>query len=416
MEPHLMKTSEISSEPEGPLTGYRVLELGSTVAGPFCGRLLADFGAEVIKVEPPKGDAVRSMGKRLDGRSLYAASILRNKALVSIDLNTEGGRELVREMVADCDVLVENFKPGSMERWGLGYDVLAQINPGLVMVRISGFGQDGPYANRPGYGVIAEAMSGLRHLTGDPDRPPSRMATSLTDYITGLYAAFGVTLALLERKVSGRGQMIDAALYESAFSFMEPWIPAFEKLGHIAERSGSVLPGSTPNNLYPTGDGDHIHIAAPGDSVFGRLVGAMGRPDLAADPRFASAIDRSRNHQEIDGLIANWTSSRTIPAIERTLVEHQVPVSPIYTIADLFQDAHVQDRGAIVNAPDMELGSIAMAGVVPRLSGTPGRILFAGGQVGSNTREVLEDTFGIESGRVDSLIQAGAIFEREESK
>ncbi len=411
-----MKASEISSELEGPLTGYRVLELGSTVAGPFCGRLLADFGAEVIKVEPPKGDAVRSMGKRLDGRSLYAASILRNKALVSIDLNTEGGRELVREMVADCDVLVENFKPGSMERWGLGYDVLAQINPGLVMVRISGFGQDGPYANRPGYGVIAEAMSGLRHLTGDPDRPPSRMATSLTDYITGLYAAFGVTLALLERKVSGRGQMIDAALYESAFSFMEPWIPAFEKLGHIAERSGSVLPGSTPNNLYPTGDGDHIHIAAPGDSVFGRLVGAMGRPDLAADPRFASAIDRSRNHQEIDGLIANWTSSRTIPAIERTLVEHQVPVSPIYTIADLFQDAHVQDRGAIVNAPDVELGSIAMAGVVPRLSGTPGRILFAGGEVGSNTREVLEDTFGIESGRVDSLIQSGAIFEREESK
>jgi crotonobetainyl-CoA:carnitine CoA-transferase CaiB-like acyl-CoA transferase len=411
-----MTTSEVPSEPQGPLAGYRVLELGSTVAGPFCGRLLADFGAEVIKVEPPKGDAVRSMGKRLDGRSLYAASILRNKALVSIDLDTEGGRELVQEMVADCDVLVENFKPGSMERWGLGYEELARINPGLVMVRISGFGQDGPYANRPGYGVIAEAMSGLRHLTGDPDRPPSRMATSLTDYITGLYAAFGVALALLERKVSGRGQMIDAVLYESAFSFMEPWIPAFEKLGHIAERSGSGLPESTPNNLYPTGDGDYIHIAAPGDSVFGRLVDAIGLPDLAEDPRFATAVDRSRNEQDIDGLIANWTSSRTIPTIERILVEHQVPVAPIYTIADLFQDAHVQDRGAIVNAPDVELGSIAMAGVVPRLSATPGRILFAGGEVGSNTREVLEDTFGIDSGRVDSLIQSGAIFEREESK
>ncbi|MFC2176780.1 CaiB/BaiF CoA transferase family protein [Actinomycetota bacterium] len=242
----------------GPLSGYRVLELGSTVAGPFCGRLLADFGAEVIKVEPPTGDTVRSMGKRLEGRSLYAASILRNKQLIALDLRTEEGRDLIREMIVSCDVLVENFRPGTMERWGLGYEDLAELNPGLVMVRISGFGQDGPYSGRPGYGVIGEAMSGLRHLTGDPDRPPSRIAVSLTDYVTGLYAAFGATLALLGREKTGRGQVIDAALYESAFSFMEPWIPAFEKLGHIAGRSGSWLPESTPNNSL-SDSGRRVH-------------------------------------------------------------------------------------------------------------------------------------------------------------
>jgi crotonobetainyl-CoA:carnitine CoA-transferase CaiB-like acyl-CoA transferase len=290
-----------------PLAGYRVLEMGSTVAGPFCGRLLADFGAEVIKIETPDGDPVRTMGKRFHGKSLYAASIFRNKSLISIDLRTEEGQRLVGELAAKCDVVVENFRPGGLEKWGLGYADLSARNPGLVMARISGFGQDGPYSQRAGYGVIGEAVSGLRHLTGDPDRPPARVAVSMTDYITGLYAAFGVALALLARTRTGRGQVIDAALYECAFSFMEPWIPAFEKLGHVASRCGSRLPESTPNNLYPTGDGEFIHITAMGDTVFRRLVEVMAQPELITDARFATATARSTHHEALDDLIARWT-------------------------------------------------------------------------------------------------------------
>ena len=294
-----------------------MLEVGSTVAGPFCGRLLADFGAEVIKVEPAEGDPVRTMGQQLEGHSLYAASIFRNKSLISVDLRKPEGQTLVRSLAEKCDVLVENFRPGGMERWGLGYEALSARNPGLVMVRISGFGQDGPYSQRAGYGVIGEAVSGLRHLTGDPDRPPARVAVSMTDYITGLYAAFGATLALLARGKTGRGQCIDAALYECAFSFMEPWIPAFEKLGHIANRTGSRLPESTPNNLYATGDGSFIHITAMGNAVFERLVQAMGQPQLASDPRFAEATQRSANHEAIDDLIAQWTTTKPLAELER---------------------------------------------------------------------------------------------------
>lgn len=407
-------TSDVRSESTaGPLDGYRVLELGSTVAGPFCGRLLADFGAEVIKVEPPEGDTVRSMGKRLEDRSLYAASILRNKHLIAVDLRRADGRDLVRELIDSCDVLVENFRPGTMERWGLGYAELSNTNPGLIMVRISGFGQDGPYSKRPGYGVIGEAMSGLRHLTGDPDRPPSRMAISLTDYLTGLYAAFGASIALLARERTGRGQVIDAALYECAFSLMEPWIPAYEKLGHVAERSGSRLPESTPNNLYPTGDDDYIHITAPSNPVFRRLVRAMGRPDLGDDPRFLDPVHRSRNHVELDELISAWTSQNELDELERTLVEAEVPATRIFTIADIFGDPHVRARGSIVEAPDAELGGVAMARVVPRLSDTPGTVRHAGGEIGSDTRRVLEHVFGIDAERVVALREAGVIAERE---
>ena len=408
-----MGTDEQRVRHNAPLSGYRILELGSTVAGPFCGRLLADFGAELIKVESPSGDAVRSMGKHLDGRSLYATSIFRNKALIAVDLHTEEGRDLILEMSNDCDVLIENFRPGSMERWGLGYDELAKRNPGLVMARISGFGQDGPYRDRPGYGVIGEAMSGLRHLTGDPDQPPARVSVSLTDYIAGLYAAFGVTLALLAREQTGRGQVIDVALYEAAFSFMEPWIPAFEKLGHIATRSGSRLPGSAPNNLYPTRDNNFIVIAAPSDAVFARLVGAMDRPELVSDPRFATAVDRSDNCIELDELLGGWTVTYDLIELERRLVDQKVPASRVCTMEDLFQDPHVQSRGAIVDAPDPELGSVAMAEVVPRLSDTPGGVVHAGGEVGADTRFVLEETFGIDPERIDALVASGAIAERQ---
>ncbi len=393
----------------GPLAGYRVLELGSTVAGPFCGRLLADFGAEVLKVEEAQGDPVRTMGKRFHGKSLYAASIFRNKALISVDLRKPEGQELVRELAKKCDLVVENFRPGGLEKWGLGYAQLSALNPRLVMVRISGFGQDGPYSQRAGYGVIGEAVSGLRHLTGDPDRPPSRVAVSMTDYITGLYAAFGATLALLAREKTGRGQYIDAALYECAFSFMEPWIPAYQKLGHVAMRSGSRLPESTPNNLFPTADRQFIHITAMGDSVFERLAGAMGQPALAEDPRFATALARSENHEAIDDLIARWTTRHELAELEAMLEKALVPATRVFTIADIFGDPHYRARGSIVEAPDEDLGGVAMAAVVPRLSDTPGKVRHSGHRVGQDTRRVLQELLGLAPERIDALARAGVV-------
>ena len=394
----------------GPLTGVRVLELGSTVAGPFCGRLLADFGADVIKVEAAEGDTVRSMGKRIGGRSLYAASIFRNKKLISIDLRRPEGQDVARKLASRCDIVVENFRPGTLERWGLDYAQLSAVNPKLVMVRISGFGQDGPYAARPGFGVIGEAISGLRHVTGDPDRPPARVAVSLTDYITGLYAAFGAMMALLVQRQTGRGQYVDAALYESAFSFMEPHIPAYEKLGHVAGRAGPRLPDNTPNNLYPTRDGGFIHIAAIGEPVFRRFLAVMGRPELIEDPRFRTAVDRAKNDDALDALIADWTQTHDLEDLEGKLLKAEVPAARIFTMADIFRDPHYAARGAIVDAPDGELGSVKMANVVPRLSETPGRVRHAGGgHVGADTQAVLQDIAGLSATEISALAATGVI-------
>jgi crotonobetainyl-CoA:carnitine CoA-transferase CaiB-like acyl-CoA transferase len=387
----------------------RVLEMGSTVAGPFCGRLLADFGAEVIKIEPASGDPVRTMGKHFGGKSLYAASIFRNKRLISVDLHRAEGRDIARSIALTCDVMVENFKPGTLEGWGLGWSDLSRANPRLVMVRISGFGQDGPYALRPGYGVICEAVSGLRHLTGDPDRSPSRVAVSMTDYITGLHAAFGAVMALMARGTTGRGQYVDAALYECAFNFMEPWIPAYEKLGHVANRTGSRLAESTPNNLYPTGDGDFIHITAMADTLFRRLAKAMGRPELAEDARYAKALERNRNSEALDRIIEDWTAAQPLADIERKLTAAGVPATRIYTIADIFKDPHYAARGSIVSAPDKDMGTVAMAGVTPRLSATPGEIRHAGCAVGEDTRAVLAELLGYGSNEISNLERSGVI-------
>ncbi|MBX9811312.1 MAG: CoA transferase [Burkholderiales bacterium] len=393
----------------GPLSGYRVLEMGSTVAGPFCGRLLADFGAEVIKVEPAEGDAVRTMGKRFHGKSLYAASIFRNKSLISVDLRSKEGQEIIKKIVAKCDVVVENFRPGSLEKWGLGYADLSRVNPGLVMVRISGFGQTGPYSIRAGYGVIGEAVSGIRHITGDLDRPPARVAVSITDYITGLYGAFGAVMALLARGKTSRGQYIDTALYECAFSFMEPHIPAYEKLGHVANRAGSRLPDSTPNNLYPTKDRQFIHITAMGDAVFKRLAIAMGQPELASDERFNNGVARSGHHEELDDIIARWTSSRDLAELEEILEAATVPATRIYTMADIFRDPHFRAREMLAQVPDEELGSVTVANVVPRLSETPGRIRRSGGRIGQDTRQVLTDVAGLSAQDIGRLATAGVV-------
>jgi crotonobetainyl-CoA:carnitine CoA-transferase CaiB-like acyl-CoA transferase len=385
------------------------LEVGSTVAGPFCGRMLADFGAEVIKIEPPEGDPVRTMGAHSDGHSLYAASILRNKKLICVDLHRPEGQDLVRDLARKCDVVVENFKPGTLESWGLGWADLSRADPRLVMVRISGFGQDGPYAKRPGYGVICEAVSGLRHLTGDPDRAPSRVGVSMTDYIAGLHGAFGAVMALMAREHTGQGQLVDTALYEAAFNFMEPWVPAYDKLGFVAGRTGSRLEGSTPNNLYPTGDGSFIHITAMANNLFRRLATAMGQPELADDPRFAEAAGRNRNHAELDGIIGWWTQAHSLDHLEAVLRDAVVPATRIFTIADIFRDPHYRARKAIIDVPDQHLGSVAMAAVVPRLSATPGDVRHSGHDIGQDTREVFAGILGFDDARIGALAQDGVI-------
>ncbi|SFU48398.1 CaiB/BaiF CoA transferase family protein [Halomonas korlensis] len=409
----LFKNKQNESEEScihGPLTGCRVIELGSTVAGPFCARLLADFGADVIKIEQKEGDAVRSMGKRKDGRSLYGASILRNKRIVSIDLRTERGRELARDLCEKADVVIENFRPGTLERLGLGYDILGAANPGLILVRISGYGQDGPYSQRPGYGVVCEAVSGIREITGDPDRPPARVATSMTDYITGLYGAFGATMAMVERQHTGRGQVVDSALYEAAFSFMEPHIPAFQQLGHIARRAGPRLPDHTPNSLYTSSEGRHIHITAASQTVFQRLAKVMGKPELLEDPRFATPTARSKHEDETDALVNEWTQSLPLTELERVLDAAAVPASRIFNMQDIFSDPHYRAREMLVEPEDPVLGPVTMANVVPRLSRTPGTVRWAGHDIGQDTAAVLAEELGLSDNEISQLAASEIIY------
>ena len=395
---------------QGPLDGVRVLELGSTVAAPFCARLLADFGADVVKIEVPEGDPVRTFGKRHRGKSLYASSIFRNKRMASVNLREERGRDLIRTLVPEFDVLVENFRPGTMERWGLGYDDLSAINPGLIMVRISGFGQTGPYSRKPGYGVICEAVSGMRHLTGDPDRPAARVAVSLTDEIAGTYAAYGTALALLHKRATGEGQCIDAALYECAFSYMEPYVPAYEKTGFVPVRLGGRLPNSTPNNHYRTGDGRYIHLGAGNMPTWRRLAAVMGREDLLSDPRLSHQVALNAHEDEIDGIVGEWAARHTMEELEEMLDEAAVPAARIYTMEDIFRDPHFAARDMIVDVPDDDLGSVKLANVVPRLSGTPGAIRKAGGQPGVDTRAVLQEFAGLGPDEISALEADGVVY------
>ena len=394
----------------GPLSAYRVLELGSTAAGPFCARLLADFGAQVVKIEAVEGDPIRQMGEVVNGKSLYGASICRNKLIASFNFRKSEARELIKAVIPQFDIVVENFRPGTLEKWGLGYEDLRKLKPDLIMTRISGYGQTGPYKDRPGYGVIGEAMSGLRHMIGDPDRPPSRAAIPLTDYITALYAAFGTVMAVVARQNSGIGQCVDAALVESAFSFMEYHVPAFEKSGKIGMRTGPRLPDSAPNTLYPTRCGNYIHIAALADTVFRRLAIAMDRPELGTDPRFAEMKIRNVNQELIDAIVAEWTAGHDIDELEAVLNKCDVPASRIFTMADIFKDPHYRAREMLVPTPDDELGSVTLAGVVPKLSATPGKLRWAGRRIGQDTREFLKEAARLSDVEIDRLVADGVIF------
>ncbi len=388
-----------------PLAGLKVIEICSTIAGPACTRLMADFGADVVKVEPLEGDGIRQMGKHVDDVSLYAATILRGKRSIALDLKTEQGLAITRALIDGADILVENNRPGVMERLGLGYDVLSTTNPGLVMVRISGYGQDGPYAGRPGYGAICEAFGGVRHMTGDPDRPPARVALATTDYLTAVYAAFGAVMAIYERTRTGLGQVIDTALYETSFSQMEPYVPAFEKLGFIPKRVGPNLPTMAPNSLYPTADAAWILIAANSNIIFARLTQVMQRPDLLTDPRFATIRARGEapNMKALDGIISDWTRQHDSAALEQQLIEQSIPASRLYTIADIYDDPHYAERQMLVQVAHPVLGHTTQAGIVPKLSRTPGSIRHTGPGVGEDTRAILEE-MGMTPDTIDALL------------
>lgn len=393
----------------GSLSDVRVLELGSTVAAPFCGRLLADFGAEVVKVEPLEGDAVRTMGRRHKGRSLYATSIFRNKRLLALDLNKQDGQEIVRKLAAQSDIVIENFRPGRLEQWGLGYEALSAINPGIILVRISGYGQSGPYRDRPGYGATCEAISGLRDLTGDPDRPPARVAVSLTDEVAAIYAAFGAMIALHERVRSGKGQIIDTALYEAAFSLTEPHVPAFGLLGVVAARAGSRLPDSAPNNLYPACDGGYVQITAISQPTFSRLAALIGRPELMADPRFSDAIQRAKNDEALDIIISAWTRTLPLKELENRLIAAEIPAARIYKTSDVFDDPHFRAREMLMELHDPDLGTVTIPGIVPKLSRTSGAVRTLGGAVGADTAYVLREMLHYSEDRIVDLTKKGIV-------
>jgi crotonobetainyl-CoA:carnitine CoA-transferase CaiB-like acyl-CoA transferase len=395
----------------GPLAGLKVIEICTTIAGPACTRLLGDFGADVIKIEPPEGDPVRQMGQHVGDVSLYAASILRNKRSVALDLKTPGGRELAFQLIARADILVENNRPGVLERLGLGYEALSARNPGLVMVRISGYGQTGPYAERPGYGAICEAVGGVRHMTGDPDRPPARVALATTDYLSSVYAAFGAMAAIHARASTGKGQVVDVALYEAAFTQMEPIVPAHEKLGVVPMREGSNLPSMAPNSSYPTRDGGWVLIAANSQPTWRRLVALMRQPELLTDPRFETIQARGRpeNMKAIDALIADWTRQHDAEPLEALLREGEVPTTRVYTIADIYADPHFRARDMLQAVPHPVLGHTTQSGVVPRLSATPGGIRHTGPDLGADTRAVLAEDLGLSTERIAELAAAGAI-------
>jgi crotonobetainyl-CoA:carnitine CoA-transferase CaiB-like acyl-CoA transferase len=394
----------------GALAGVRVLELGTTIAGPFCGRLLADFGAEVIKVEALDGDPVRQSGKHFAGTSLYAKSILRNKSLMAVDLRSADGQDVVRKLVAKCDIVIENFRPGGLEKWGLGYADLKRIKPDIVMVRISGFGQDGPYSSRPGYGIVCEAIGGLRHINGEPGRPPVRTNMALTDYITGLYSAFGAVMALRHRERTGVGQYIDSALYECAFSLMETHVPSFDKLGIVAQPMGAGLADSAVNNLFLTKDQVYVHVQGSQVNSFRRLALAMDRPDLLEDKRFNTRVERAKHAQEIDAIVSEWVGARTLDELDRKFRAGDVVFTRIYTMADIFADPHYRARGMLARVQDEDIDTVTLVAPVPRMSQTPGRIRHSGRRVGQDTRRILMEVAGLSSQEIARLEANKAIY------
>ncbi len=393
-----------------PLAGVKVVELGALIAGPYASAILAQFGADVIKIEPPRnGDGLRTWRKLHQGTSLWWRSLGRNKKSVTVDLKTPRGQDIVRRLVRDADIVIENFRPGALEAWQLGWNELSKVNPNLVMVRISGYGQTGPYRERPGFAAIAESMGGFRYITGYPDRPPVRAGVSIGDTLSGLYGVIGALLAMHHLKVNGgRGQFIDVALYEAVFGVMESLIPEYAAFGHVRERTGASLPGISPSSTYPCRDGRYVIIAGNGDSIFKRLMIAVGRPDLAEDPRLTRNDGRVQHNDMLDEAIGAWTRQHDLAHVLRVLEEAAVPSGPIYTAADIHADPHYAARGMIEQHTLADGTPIAIPGIVPKLSATPGRTTWLGPDLGAHTDEVLA-SIGIAGDELAALRRDGVV-------
>lgn len=374
-----------------PLQGVKVIEFGQLIAGPFAGKTLADFGAEVIKIEPPgEGDPLRKWRKLYRGNSVWWQIQSRNKQSILLDLRHPQGQEIARQLSSEADVVIENFRPGTMEKWGLGWEDLSRINPGLIMLRISGYGQTGPYRDRPGFGVVGEAMGGLRYVTGEPGRPPVRVGVSIGDSLAALHGVIGVLLALYHRQVDGgKGQYIDIALYEAVFNIMESLLPEYDAFGFIRERTGSSMPGIAPTNAYPCRAGEYVLIAGNGDSIFRRLMEAIGRPDLANDPELAHNEGRVVRVREIDEAIGSWTTTRDIDEVLTAMTAARVPAGRIYSARDIAEDPHYAARGVIEEIVTRDGLVLKVPGVLPKLSETPGAIRTTAPDLGEDTDAVL---------------------------
>ena len=375
-----------------PLAGIRLLELGALIAGPFCAKILAEFGADVVKLEPPQiGDPLRKWRHVENGTSLWWHVQSRGKRSAAVDLRTVEGQAIARALAARADIVVENFRPGTLESWNLAYESLAADNPGLVMVRISGYGQTGPYRERPGFGVIGEAVGGMRYVTGTPDRPPARVGVSIGDTLSALYGVIGALMALESRRVTGRGQVVDVALYEAVFSVMESMLPEFDRFDVVRERTGSILPGIAPTSAYRCADGSFVLIAANGDSIFQRLCRAIGRDDLAGDPALAHNDGRATRQQWLDDEIERWTRARSPGDVIAAMAAADVPASKIYTIRDIVADAQYAAREMIRDIRLADGCTLKVPGVVPKLSATPGGVDGGGPALGEHTDEILRE-------------------------
>ncbi|MEM9668076.1 MAG: CoA transferase [Pseudomonadota bacterium] len=395
------------SDRKGPLTDIRVIELGQLIAGPFCGQLMADMGADVIKVEPPGvGDPIRAWGR--EGYPLWFKVCGRNKRCVTTNLRVPEGQAIIRRLVEHADILIENFRPGTLERWRLDYQTLSVINPGLIMVRVSGYGQTGPYSHKPGYASVGEAMGGMRHLCGEPDRPASRAGLSLGDTLAATYACNGALAALHARQSTGRGQVIDASIFESVLNVMEATVPEYAIEGHIRGRSGSKLPHIAPSNVYTCKDGDYI-IAANQDTIFKRLADAMDQPELATDPRYATHVARGANQDELDALINQWTGTLTVSELEALMDKHAVPSGKIYRAPDMIDDPHYKAREAIIEVEDGTWGKVPMQNTFPRFSETQGEVRWTGPELGEHNEDVFQGLLGLGSDELEKLHIDGVI-------
>jgi formyl-CoA transferase len=397
----------------GPLAGVRVIELGTLLAGPFAGRLLGDMGAEIVKIEPPgQPDQLRDWGKaRYEGRSLWWPVQSRNKRCCTLDLRKEKGQELLLELVKHADVLVENFRPGTLERWNIGPDRLHEANPGLVIARVSGYGQTGPYAARAGFASVAEAMGGIRYINGFPGEAPPRMHISLGDSLAGMYAVQGILAALYRRDaLRGEGQVVDVSLLESCFSLLESTVPEYDRLGVVRGPGGTGLQGVAPSNIFKSSDGKWMVIAANADNVFRRLCDAMGRPELADDPRFVTHLARGEHQAEIEAIVAEWAGERDAADIDRVLNDAGVICGPIYTIADIFEDEQFKARDMLLRHEDPEFGEYVGPGIVPKFSGTPCEVRWsARWEEGSDNRDVYGSLLGLSDDELAALKEEGVL-------